>query len=234
MNSLLPCPMSTDVSMAQARWPSTPRWYLDGARGQSMPSCGSRRKVRYCAWSPRIDPDCSLSSPMRCSRKAWPLSARAFCRAVSKEQDEAVDFLELRAPGGPDGVAAQLDAEGLRAFAQSLSELVVDDLARRSSPNAVAASRAEVRPTTRVYFERQSLVDGCYLLVVDAPDSDGLLHAVSSALHENGMRIVACEIRTVGDRARDRFEVEPSPQRVLNDGELCDVQLAVLAALPAR
>ncbi|HYP76935.1 MAG TPA: hypothetical protein VER12_13300 [Polyangiaceae bacterium] len=161
-------------------------------------------------------------------------SARAFCRAVSKEQDEAVDFLELRAPGGPDGVAAQLDAEGLRAFAQSLSELVVDDLARRSSPNAVAASRAEVRPTTRVYFERQSLVDGCYLLVVDAPDSDGLLHAVSSALHENGMRIVACEIRTVGDRARDRFEVEPSPQRVLNDGELCDVQLAVLAALPAR
>jgi hypothetical protein len=48
------------------------------------------------------------------------------------------------------------------------------------------------------------------------------------------MRITACEIRTVGGRAVDRFEVEPSSQRPLNDGELCDVQLAVLDALPAR
>jgi UTP:GlnB (protein PII) uridylyltransferase len=67
--------------------------------------------------------------------------------------------------------------------------------------------------------------------MVDARDSDGLLHAVSSALHAKGMRIMACEIRTVGGRARDRFEVEPSSQRALNDGELCDVQLAVLDAL---
>jgi len=139
--------------------------------------------------------------------------------------------LELRAPGGPSDVVAQLDRDGLQAFAQSLSGLIADDLGGRAAASAPAAQAA---PSTRVYFERQSLADGSYLLVVDAPDSDGLLHAVSSALHEKGMRIVACESRTVEGRARDRFEVEPSSPRLLNDGELCDVQLAVLDALPTR
>ena len=154
-------------------------------------------------------------------------NARAFCRVVSKDRDEAVDFLELRAPGGSDDVATQLDGDELQAFAQSLSELIAQDMAQGPPP-------AETELSTRVYFERQSPADGRYLLVVDARDSDGLLHAVSSALHAKGMRIMACEIRTVGGRASDRFEVEPSSQRALNDGELCDVQLAVLDALLSR
>ncbi len=157
-------------------------------------------------------------------------SARAFCRVVAKDRAEAVDFLGLRALGGPDDVAVQLDGEALQAFTESLGELIAHDTARRSAPSP----SADTPPTTRVYFERQSPAEGSYLLVVDAPDSDGLLHAVSSALHEKGMRILACEIRTEGGRARDRFEVEPSSQRALKDSELCDVQLAVLAALPSR
>jgi len=151
-------------------------------------------------------------------------SARAFCREVGKDRFEAVDFLELRAPGASDDIAAQLDGDALQAFAQSLSDLIADDMAQ-------PPARAETKLSTRVYFERQSPADGRYLLVVDARDSDGLLHAVSSALHVKGMRIMACEIRTVEGRARDRFEVEPSSPRSLNDGELCDVQLAVLDAL---
>jgi UTP:GlnB (protein PII) uridylyltransferase len=161
-------------------------------------------------------------------------SARAFCRVVGTDRDEAVDFLELRALGTPGDIAAQLDGDGLQALAQSLSDLIADDMARRTAAITSSAPRAETAPTTRVYFERQSLADGSYLLVVDAPDSDGLLHAVSSALHEKGMRILACEVRTVGGRARDRFEVEPSSPRALNDGELCDVQLAVLDGLLPR
>lgn len=156
-------------------------------------------------------------------------SARAFGRVVGKDQVEAVDFLELRALGSSDA-SAELDDEGLQAFAKSLGELVADDIAQGSG-NAPAT---EGDTATRVYFERQSPGDGRYLLVVDAPDSDGLLHAVSAALHAKGMRIVACEIRTVAGRARDRFEVEPASQRGLSDSALCDVQLAVLAALPGR
>ena len=158
-------------------------------------------------------------------------SARAFCRVVAKDRAEAVDFLGLRALGGPDDVAVQLDGEALQAFTESLGELIAHDMVQRNAPSTASAHD---QPTTRVYFERQSPSEGSYLLVVDAPDSDGLLHAVSSALHEKGMRILACEIRTEAGRARDRFEVEPSSQRALKDSELCDVQLAVLAALPRR
>jgi UTP:GlnB (protein PII) uridylyltransferase len=157
-------------------------------------------------------------------------SARAFCRQVGKDKAEAVDFLGLRALGGSDDAAAQLEGDALAAFTQNLNELIAKD----TTPSASSAPSADAGPTTRVYFERQSLEDGGYLLVVDAPDSDGLLHAVSSALHAKAMRILACEIRTVRGRASDRFEVEPNSQRALKDSELCDVQLAVLAALPSR
>jgi UTP:GlnB (protein PII) uridylyltransferase len=155
-------------------------------------------------------------------------SARAFCRVVSKEKSEAVDFLELHALGGAAGAAALLEGEGLPTFIDSLTSLVADDLARRDSGAAPSSP-----PTARVYFERAPLAEGSYLLVVEAPDRDGLLYAVSNALHANGMRILACEIRTVGGRALDRFEVESAQQRPLNDSELCDVQLAVFAALPS-
>jgi UTP:GlnB (protein PII) uridylyltransferase len=158
-------------------------------------------------------------------------SARAFCRDVGKDRAEAVDFLELRARGGPEDGTAQLDGEGLRAFVQSLSELIADDMAQARRPSPMGAP-ADV--ATRVYFERQPPAEGRYLLVVDAPDSDGLLHGVSSALHALGMRIMACEIRTVGGRARDRFEIEPSTPRFLKESDLCDVQLAVLDSLPSR
>lgn len=160
-------------------------------------------------------------------------SARAFCRVLSPERAEAVDFLELRALNDVDDVTAQLDSDGLRAFTQALNELVASDAAQRGDHGAQGAP-GNGEPARRIYFERQSPADGRYLLVVEAPDSDGLLHAVSSALHAKGMRIMACEIRTVAGRARDRFEIEPSSQRSLGDGELCDVQLAVLDALPAR
>ncbi len=70
--------------------------------------------------------------------------------------------------------------------------------------------------------------------MIDAPDSNGLLHAVSSALHDQGMRIMACESRTINGRASDRFEIAPSSGYFLTDGQLCDVQIAVLDALPSR
>jgi len=160
-------------------------------------------------------------------------SARAFCRQVAKDRLEAVDFLELHAVGGPEDAPVQLEGDALPAFVKSLSELITDDMSPRSVP-AASVTPAESKPATRVYFERQSPADGHYLLVVDAPDSDGLLHSISSTLHAKGMRIVACEIRTVGGRARDRFEVEPASQSALGDAELCDVQLAVFESLPSR
>jgi len=160
-------------------------------------------------------------------------SARAFCREASQDKAEAVDFLELRALHGPEEAFVQLGTDGITAFVQFLTEVVADDMTQRATPSARFSSTRPGLPT-RVYFESQSFVDGRYLLVVDAPDSNGLLHAISSTLNARGMRIMACQINTTGGRAHDRFELEPSSQRSLSDGELCDVQLAVLDALPAQ
>jgi [protein-PII] uridylyltransferase len=156
-------------------------------------------------------------------------SARAFCRQVGRDRLEAVDFLELHAVGGREDVAVQLEGEALPAFLKALTDLISDETALGSAPSPASTSA-----TTRVYFERQSPADGHYLLVVDAPDSDGLLHSITSTLHAKGLHIVACEIRTLGGRALDRFEIEPSSQRTLGDAELCDIQLAVLDSLPSR
>jgi UTP:GlnB (protein PII) uridylyltransferase len=157
-------------------------------------------------------------------------SARAFCREVGNGEDEVVDFLELRELDGPDETAAELDEGGLEAFAQHLSDLVADTPPTDTQSEQVPADR----PPTRVYFERESLAEGRYLLVIEAPDSNGLLHAVSSTLDEKAMRILACQIQTLNGRVSNRFELTSSSGKILSDSALCDVQLAVLDALPSR
>jgi UTP:GlnB (protein PII) uridylyltransferase len=161
-------------------------------------------------------------------------SARAFCRQVGKDRLEAVDFLEVHSHADPQQAALPLDDDALRGLVQSLNDLIVDDIARSAAQPADSALRAERAPATRVYFEREPPAEGRYLLVVEAPDSDGLLHAVCSTLHARGLRIMACEIRTLGGYARDRFEVEPISQQALPTSELCDVQFALLDELPAK
>jgi len=160
-------------------------------------------------------------------------AARAFCRVVGKDRLEAVDFLQLHSLGSPKGALAQLDDEALPAFVRALSELISDHAAERAPESTAAWSSSQSSAVTRVYFEREPPSEGRYLLVVESADSDGLLHAVSSTLHAHALRIMACEIRTIDGRAHDRFEVEPVAPRFLKDSELCDVQLAVLEALPA-
>jgi UTP:GlnB (protein PII) uridylyltransferase len=70
------------------------------------------------------------------------------------------------------------------------------------------------------------------VLLVEAPDSPGLLHAIASALHVQGARILACQIGTEGGLARDRFEVASIDGQPLSAADLCDIQLAVLESLP--
>ena len=161
-------------------------------------------------------------------------SARAFCRQLSQDRLEAVDFLEVHPHADPKQTPLPLDDDALRTLVQSLNDLIVDDMARSAAQPVDSVPHAEGLPVTRVYFEHEPPAEGRYLLVVEAPDSDGLLHAVCSTLHARGLRIMACEIRTLGGFARDRFEIEPISPRSLATRELCDVQFAVLDALPAK
>ena len=158
-------------------------------------------------------------------------SGVAFCRQRPDGRAEAVDFFVLERPGSDVGVELELDAADLAAFLQSLSELISEDI------QAIArVSSASVPPTpkSRVYFELEALRRGEQVLLVEAPDSPGLLHAITSALYAQTVRILSCQIGTEGGVARDRFEVASSDGRPLGSVELCDVQLAVLDALPQR
>lgn len=152
-------------------------------------------------------------------------NAQVYCRRRTDGQSEAVDFFQLQHAQGEPGIG---DTE-LGAFLQTLSELVAEDLlaaSRQSSPPASG------QPPARVYFELDALRGAESTLLVEAPDSEGLLNAITNTLHGQNVRIVASEIRTEAGVARDRFDLVSSDGEPLTAVRLCDIQQAVLAALP--
>lgn len=153
--------------------------------------------------------------------------AQAYCRQRPDGRTEAVDFWELH-PSRADA-SDSLDNAELAAFVQTLSELIAEDIlasARGDTPSAPNARR------TRAYFDLQALRRNEYVLHVETPDAEGLLHAITSTLHAHGVRISACQIGTEGGMARDRFELLSPSDQPLTAAELCDIQLAVVDALP--
>jgi len=155
-------------------------------------------------------------------------SAQVYCRRRDG-QAEAVDIFELQPPKQATE-ALDIGTAELSAFVQTLSELVAEELLAAS--RASAAPRAG-GPATRVYFELEALRRGEFVLLVEAPDSEGLLNAITSALHGQAVRILASEIRTEGGVARDRFELAGEDAEPLSSIRLCDIQQAVHGALPA-
>jgi UTP:GlnB (protein PII) uridylyltransferase len=152
--------------------------------------------------------------------------AQVYCRVRADGQAEAVDFFRLQPPASGE---VDIGPAEVAAFLQTLSELVTEETlasSRSSAPPPPA------RSSTRVYFELEALRRGKHVLLVEAPDSQGLLNAVTNALHGQGARILASEIRTVNDTVYDRFEIESSDSQPLTDTRLCDIQLSVHAALP--
>jgi len=155
-------------------------------------------------------------------------SALVFCRKPRDGKAEAVDFFQLR-QSSASGEEADIGAPELAAFVQTLSEMVAEDAlaaARFSGPRALPQA------TTRVYFELEALRRDEFALIVEARDTHGLLHAITSALHVQGVRVLASEIRTEAGVAYDRFELVAYDGEPLSAVRLCDVQLAVYSALP--
>ena len=156
-------------------------------------------------------------------------NAQVYCRKREDGVPEAVDFFSLQQPRAASDELG-IGASDLAAFVQTLSELVAEDV--------LAASRVSVpptsgRPASRVYFELEALRRGEFALLVEAPDSEGLLNAITNALHAQGVRIVASEIRTEGGVARDRFDLASADGQSLGAIRLCDIQQAVREALPS-
>jgi UTP:GlnB (protein PII) uridylyltransferase len=153
-------------------------------------------------------------------------SAQVYSRRRPDGLLEAVNFFELQTPGSSPELLG-IDSAELSAFVQTLSELVAEDALAASRPSAPPGA-----PLSRVYFELDALRRGEYVLLVEAPDSPGLLNAITSALVDQSVRIVASEIRTEAGIARDRFDLADARAEPLCAIRLCDIQQAVQAALP--
>jgi UTP:GlnB (protein PII) uridylyltransferase len=155
-------------------------------------------------------------------------SAQVYCRRRSDGQSGVLGVFELQQPQAAAETFGISLAE-LGAFLQTLSELVAEDVlvsARASKPAPAD------RPVTRVYFDLDGLCRGEFILLVEAPDSEGLLNAISTALHGQSVRILASEIRTEENTAHDRFDLASTDGEPLSAIRLCDIQQAVYAALP--
>ena len=154
--------------------------------------------------------------------------AQAYSRKRADGRIEAIDFMQLQRPksAGP----AEVDDAELAAFVQALTELISEDVPMTMGR---IATRIAGEQRTRVYFDLEALARREYLLSVEAPDSQGLLHAITSALYAHGVRIFGCYIDTEAGFARARFELGLTGIAPTS-ANLCDIQLAVLSGLPRR
>ena len=114
-----------------------------------------------------------------------------------------------------------------------MRELIAEDQLIAQQPSDRDTIPVPGPKPCRVYFELEALRRGEYVRIVDSPDFSGLLFAISSALHGQGIRITASKVRTEHGQAHDRFQVESIGSRPMNAERLCDVQQAVLSAVQA-
>jgi UTP:GlnB (protein PII) uridylyltransferase len=124
-------------------------------------------------------------------------AAQIYCRTQG-ELIEAVDFFWLRnvAGGAPEpGV--------LEACTRTIRELLES---RGGAPEVAAPSSAR-DAAARISYTPDPAADDHWEVVLETRDFPGLLHTVARLMHQHGLEVSRCEIRTEDGMARDRFFV---------------------------
>ena len=125
-------------------------------------------------------------------------AAQIYCRSCPDGRLEAVDFFWLRSAAG----AVPLDLGRLEACGRTIQQLLSTEADNVRVPE-VTRSDAVAKLT---YVPDASTQDG-WDVSLEAQDFPGLLHTVARLLHQHGLEVVRCEIRTEDGVARDRFIV---------------------------
>jgi len=144
-------------------------------------------------------------------------AAQIFARRIPGAPDEAVDFFWVRPidHDAPASLAKDRVALVQATLIQFLGRSDPDDDEDDPALRAPTARPPAFRPSERsvsMHFDPRSLAEGLSVLVLDAPDTERLLLAVTRALALAGVDIVASEVRTVDDWAHDRFTLQLSNQ----------------------
>jgi UTP:GlnB (protein PII) uridylyltransferase len=158
--------------------------------------------------------------------------AEVYCRRCQDARYEAVDLFCLEWANA-DTRERAIESADIASFAQTLCELLAENRVSALPPSERDTIPVPGPRPSRVYFELEALRRGEHVLIVETPDSAGLLFAISSALHGQSIRILASEVRTEHGLAQDRFHVECVAGRPMSAERLCDVQQAVREAVHA-
>lgn len=124
-------------------------------------------------------------------------AAQIYCR-TNGAGAEAVDFFWLRNVSG--GV---LEQSRLEACARTICEL----LESASAVSDLAQPSVAREGSARVEYAPDPSAPEHYEVLLEARDFPGLLHTVARLMHQHGLEVSRCEIRTEDGIARDRFFV---------------------------
>lgn len=125
-------------------------------------------------------------------------AAQIYCRNLPGGRLEAVDFFWLRNVSG-----TLPETQRLEACSRTIRELL----------GTPSTSPERLPPAThsdagaKVSYKPDSTVADHWDVALEARDFPGLLHTVARLLHQHGLEVVRCEIRTDEGFARDRFLV---------------------------
>lgn len=125
-------------------------------------------------------------------------AAQIYCRSTAAGSVEAVDFFWLRNQSG-----SGLDAARLEACSRTIREL----LGAEADGPSLAGQTSGGDSAASVGFAPDPGAADRYEVTLEARDFPGLLHTVARLLHQHGLEVIRCEIRTDEGVARDRFWV---------------------------
>lgn len=154
--------------------------------------------------------------------------AQIFCRRRPDGIIEAVDFFWVRRLSR----LPALSEADIAAVANTLTELLMMEERQTQRPPP-HVSTLPVGPTAdaRVYFDAAARSRGESVLIVETSDCPGLLFAITSELHRQGVEIVNSDIRTLQGKVTDRFTLTAEDGRALDGERLAAVERGVFSAV---
>lgn len=157
-------------------------------------------------------------------------SAQIFCRPTTHGV-EAVDFFWLKR-ARPSRLPQHIDTSEIESVSRMLDELVSEESqARMLAVQELERIAPELPVRPRVFYDTRALRRGEVILNVVTPDRPGLLLAITLSFAQQGLEVVASEVRTDQGVASDRFTLRDVSGSSLSANRLADIQRQIIAAL---
>jgi [protein-PII] uridylyltransferase len=156
------------------------------------------------------------------------IEAEAHTRTSPAGHAEAVDVFRVRR-SKPESRARPITEQDAARVGEVLVRLIQGELDARSLREQGAAA---AKPGSETIVRFLEGADGeLGTLEVETDDRSGLLLALAHALFDQRVQIVQSEVKTVGDRVFDRFQIVEFDGKPIGPARRLEIQVAVLSAV---